>query len=237
MAPIVPLELQMQIVFTAWYMPLSSKERIAIMRSFPLVNSSWADILDSISSRDVFIPSSAFCDEFIRRLRFEPSLPVLQPRKSLMARLRSSFRKSPKPSFQRRPANDACRSITIQMVNDGMRLPMGGVLDDLLESLDAFSLAPNLRRLSIEYVDTAFDDIFDRVGLAALPEQVEHLDVRFSFSAAAPGSFTESSSKRQERRGFCKWAAPSVRRLSVLGVGEVTTKELLVCCPNAVIIE
>ncbi|KAK7014255.1 hypothetical protein R3P38DRAFT_2638601 [Favolaschia claudopus] len=236
MAPIVPLELQMQIVLTAWHMPLSSKERITIMQSFPLVNSSWADIFDCISSRDVYIPSSACCEDFIRRLRSSP--PILVPRKSLMTRLRRHFYPSTKVFFQRRPANDACRSITIQIVNDGMRLPMGGVLDDLLESLDAFSLAPSLRRLSIEYIDTAFDDdIFDRVGLAALPEQVEHLDVRFSFSSAAPGSFPESSTKRQERRRFCKWVAPSVRRLSVIGAGEVTIKELLVCCPNAVIIE
>ncbi|KAJ7330546.1 hypothetical protein DFH08DRAFT_967082 [Mycena albidolilacea] len=50
---------------------------------------------------------------------------------------------------------------------------MGGVLDSLLETLDAWSLAPNLRRLWIEYRDTGFDDIFDRAGLAAFPLQIK----------------------------------------------------------------
>jgi hypothetical protein len=77
---------------------------------------------------------------------------------------------------------------------------MGGVLDSLLETLDAWSLAPNLRRLSIEYVDTGFEDIFNRVGLAALPPQITHLDLRYSFSDAMPIWLVESLRRKQQRQ-------------------------------------
>lgn len=113
-----------------------------------------------------------------------------------------------------------------------MRLPMGGVLDSLLETLDAWSFAPNLRRLSIEYRDTGFENIFDRDGLTALPPQITHLDLRYVFSDAMPTWLVESLRGKQERRRCFVWKAPGITRLSVVGAGENTILDLLVACTN-----
>ncbi|KAJ7155884.1 hypothetical protein C8R46DRAFT_815347, partial [Mycena filopes] len=227
--PRLPVELLQQIINAAWNSPLSCAERITLMRSSPLVNSTWAELFDLASSRDVYIPSSAFSEHFIRRLRDQPTTTV------------------PTSSPARSP-NLACQSITIQLVNTDLhpdkngriRLPMGAVLDELLETLDARAfLAPNVRRLSIEYVDAGFDDVFQRVGLAALPPQITHLDLRYSFSPQMPTWLLASLREKQERQNLrtVGWDAPSVTHLSVAGAGESTVQDALAACPNTEVLE
>ncbi|KAJ7811236.1 hypothetical protein B0H14DRAFT_2523895 [Mycena olivaceomarginata] len=220
--PQLPVELITEVISTVWHMPLSRKERITLMQSSALLNSTWADIFDLVSSRDVYIPSAAFCEHFIQRLRIQPSA-IAPP--SVFRTLLNLLQGLAKPSLHPvRSANLACRG--------HMRLTMGGVLESLLETLDAGSLAPNLRRLSIEYLDTGFDDIFDRDALAALPLQISHLDVRYAFSVGMPTWLVESLRKKQERRRNFVWKAPGVTRLSVIGAGKNTIRDLLVTCSN-----
>ncbi|KAJ7147659.1 hypothetical protein C8R43DRAFT_1010338 [Mycena crocata] len=114
-----------------------------------------------------------------------------------------------------------------------MRLPMGAVLDELLENLDAHSLAPNIRCLSIEYLDAGFDDIFQRDGLAALPSQITHLELRYSFNNETPVWLVESLREKQQKRRNIGWVAQSVTNLLVSGAGESTIKDLTQTCPNA----
>ncbi|KAJ6471878.1 hypothetical protein C8R45DRAFT_1013459 [Mycena sanguinolenta] len=239
--PQLPVELVAEIISTAWHMPLSQNERITFMRSSTLVNSTWADVFNLVSSRDVYITSSAFCDHFVQHLRQRPA-PHTSPSSSLWGLFLRPFRGPTKQPVQpRRSANLACQSLTIQAANEDrvhpgkispMRLPMAGVLDMLLETLDAWTLAPNLRRLSIEYFDTGFEDIFSRVGLAALPPQITHLDVRYSFSERMPVWLVESLKRKQERRRHLMWKAPAITRLSIVGAGENTVRDLLAVCPN-----
>ncbi|KAJ7483457.1 hypothetical protein FB451DRAFT_1234673 [Mycena latifolia] len=233
----LPVELVERIISTAWHMPLSSDERITFMRSSVLVNSTWADIFDLVSSRDIYIPSSAFCDHFIQQLRApEPNATALPS--SFLSHFFRGFQKPSEPTIQARSANLACQSLTIQIANIAVhpdkhnrsRLPMGAVLDDLLETLDAHSLAPNLRRLSIEYLDAGFDDVFHRAGLAALPSQITHLEVRYSFSA--PVWLVEALRKKQETQRNIGWVLQSITDLSVIGAGENTVSDLLRACPN-----
>ncbi|KAF8211041.1 hypothetical protein K438DRAFT_1752771 [Mycena galopus ATCC 62051] len=241
--PQLPVELIAEIISTAWHMPLSQPERITLMRSSVLVNSTWADIFDLISSRDVYIPSAAFCDHFIHRLRRQPPAAATLSVFGRFVGLFSSPVKS--PVQMARSVNLLCQSLTIQITNDDvhpprsrpMRLPMGGVLDSLLETLDAWSLAPNMRRLSIEYVDTGFDDIFSRGGLAAIPLQTTHLDLRYSFSDAMPTWLVKSLKENQERQRHLRWKAEGIARLSVVGAGENTIRDLMVACPNVQILD
>ncbi|KAJ7663967.1 hypothetical protein DFH06DRAFT_920427, partial [Mycena polygramma] len=231
----LPVELIEQIINSAWHMPLSSSERITFMRSSALVNSTWADIFDLVSSRDVHVPSSSFCDHFIQRLRAQPPAAP-----SLLYRFLEQFRGPAKPFINGRSANLACQSLTIQIPSANnhpdatgrMRLPMGGVLDDLLEILDAHSLAPNLRRLSIEYMDAGFDDVFQRTGLAALPPQITHLELGFSFTDTMPLWLIESLRRKQEKQRYIGWIARSVTRLEVRGAGKNTVEDALRVCPN-----
>ncbi|KAJ7777108.1 hypothetical protein B0H16DRAFT_948303 [Mycena metata] len=244
--PRLPVELLQQIIDAAWNMPLSSNERIILMRASPLVNSAWAALFDIASSRDVYIPSAAFSDHFIRRLRREPTAVV--PPSSFLGGLLNRFRQPWKPAFApARSPNLACESITILLANPDVypdkngriRLPMGAVLDELLETLDARSLAPNLRRLSIEYVDAGFDDVFQRVGLAALPPQITHLELQYSFSPEMPSWLVDSLRRKQEKqtRRTVGWDAQSIRRLSVFGAGVNTIQDALDACPNTELLE
>ncbi|KAJ6580754.1 hypothetical protein B0H19DRAFT_1251054 [Mycena capillaripes] len=239
--PQLPVELLEAIISTAWHMPLLSNKRTTLMRSSALVNSTWADIFDLISSRDVYIPSAAFCDHFIQRLRDQP--PTVAPSPSIIGRFLARFRgRSNIPTTGKAPrsANLACQSITIQIANTDIhpnkngrvRLPMGAVLDDLLENLDVRSLAPNLRRLSIEYLDAGFEDIFQRAGLAALPTQITHFELRYSFSAQMPSWLIESLRKKQERQRHIGWIARSISHLSIIDAGQSTVEDALWACPN-----
>ncbi|KAJ7114048.1 hypothetical protein C8R44DRAFT_630402 [Mycena epipterygia] len=237
--PRLPVELMEQIILSAWHMPLSSDERITFMRSSMLVNSTWTDIFDLVSSRDVYIPSSAFCDHFIQRLQAQP--PTEAPSSSFLRNFLRRFQRPSKPLIEPRSANLACQSLTMQIANVGVhpdknglsRLPMGTVFDDLLETIDAWSLAPNLRRLNIEYRDAVFDDIFQRTGLAALPSQITHLEVCYSFSAATPAWLIDSVRENQERQRNIGWVSRSITKLSVIGAGENTIADMVRACPNA----
>ncbi|KAJ6581426.1 hypothetical protein B0H19DRAFT_506118 [Mycena capillaripes] len=83
----LPVELVEQILFLCWVMPLSIDERITLMTSAALINSTWRAIFLRVSSRDVHIPCPSFADHFLRILRPD-SLP-----------------------------NRLCRSLTIQIIN------------------------------------------------------------------------------------------------------------------------
>ncbi|KAJ7777133.1 hypothetical protein B0H16DRAFT_1228463, partial [Mycena metata] len=241
--PELPVELVHEIIATAWHMPLSPSERIILMRSSALVNSTWADTFDLIASRDVYIPSAAFSQHFIQRLRGTPAVAGVSS--SFISRLLARFCKTSKLAIVTRSANLACQSLTIQLLNVCVHpdkyarthLPMGAVLDELLETLDARSLAPNLRRLSIEYVDIGFDvgfeDIFRRDGLAALPAQVTHLDLRYSFSPSMPGWLTKSLRDKQERQRHVQWVLPSITHLTVAGAAKNTIHDMSRVCPHA----
>ncbi|KAJ7147678.1 hypothetical protein C8R43DRAFT_1129595 [Mycena crocata] len=233
--PRLPVELMENIISTAWHLPLSIEERITLMRSSMLVNSTWADVFDLISSRDVYIPSSAFCDHFLQRLR-APSHKAPAP--SFIGSILRRFRQP--STIIPRSTNLACQSITIQIPNvDGhpdkngrIHLPMGSVLDELLENVDARGLAPNLHRLSIEYLDVGFDDIFQRDGLAALPSQVTHLELHYSFNSAMPVWLVKSLREKQQKRRNIGWTAESITHLTVFGAGENTIRDALRACPN-----
>ncbi|KAK7031765.1 hypothetical protein R3P38DRAFT_2925636 [Favolaschia claudopus] len=242
--PQLPVELLMKIISTFWHMPLSATERIIFMRSSALVNSTWAEIYSFESSRDVYIPSAAFCDHFIERIRPPRATTTRTAAPSYAGSFMALFLPRPKQaasaSMHPRSSNLMCESITIQITNEDvhppkdrlMRMPMGGVLDTLLETVDAWSLVPNLQRLSVEYMNAGFDDIFARAGFAPLPEQITHLDVRYSFSDAMPIWLAESLHRKQAKRRRLRWRAVGISYLSISGAGENTVADLLAACPN-----
>lgn len=238
--PRLPVELLEEIISSAWNMPLSSSDRIMLMRSSALVNSTWADIYDLLSSRDVYIPSSAFADYFLQRLRAQPPAVTSVPPSSLLSRILCGFKKptTKGPKQTLRSANVACQNLHIQLANvtgadKHAHIPMGSVLDDLLEGLDAWSLTPNLRRLTVEYRDVGFDDVFRRISLASLPAQVTHLELLYSFSPGMLAWPLRSLQELKEAKQSIKWRLTTVTKVSVIGAGEKTVKNLTRACPNA----
>ncbi|KAJ7609155.1 hypothetical protein FB45DRAFT_945574 [Roridomyces roridus] len=166
--PQLPVELLTEIMATTWTMPLTPQERLTFMKASILVNSTWAAIYDHVSSRDAYIPSFAYCEHFLRptRRRRTPDaerddwlVPVPAP--SIFQRLTSLLWVKDAPEDQNNAIPDlACRSITIQVVgtrDGGSKLPpwTGWVLE-LLDALGE-TLAPNLGRLCVEYVNVAPD--------------------------------------------------------------------------------
>ncbi|KAJ7772634.1 hypothetical protein DFH07DRAFT_993441 [Mycena maculata] len=277
--PHLPVELITEIIETLWHMRLSSRERIAFLWASYLVNSTWADVFDLVSSRDVYIPSELYCDYFISRLRglpfptadedmrpsrpptflellLAPSVPGA-PAPSLLSRFlracqgtKAAPSQAPpaKASLRACSANLACQSLTFEIVNldvlpdrgghlhapVGPILPMGPVLEALLAKLKLRvpSLAPNLRRLCIEYIDTDFSDVFQRGIFSDLPAQITHLELRYAFSPATPDWIVEPLRAAPGRRRKMS-AAETVTALSVLGAGNGTVMDALRGCPNA----
>ncbi|KAJ7498158.1 hypothetical protein B0H11DRAFT_1998921 [Mycena galericulata] len=242
--PRLPVELLTEIITVAWHMPLSSEERITFMVSSPLVNSTWADIFDTISSRDVYIPRYSYSELFIRRLRKQP-ISTASSSSSFFRSLFPFFGQTPKEHRQALPPNLACQSITIQITNvnvhpdrhGAVRLPMRLALEEILDELDGRSFAPNLRCLTIEYVDAGFNDVFERDLLAALPSEVTHLELHYSFSEATPSWLVKALREKQEGHRHVGWTAESVTHLSVLGAGPNTIRDALRACPRTQVLE
>ncbi|KAJ7483385.1 hypothetical protein FB451DRAFT_1439342 [Mycena latifolia] len=187
--PRLPIEILEQILASAWHMPLSSTDRITLMRSSMLVNSTWADIFALISERDVYIPSSAFCDHFIQRLRAPaPNSPAASS--SFLSRFFRGFQDRRKP--QVRSANLACQSLRIEIVN----------------------------------VDV-HPDKHNRTRLAALPLQITHLELRYTFSPGMPPWLVKSLQEKQERQRSIGLMLRSITNLTVIGAGANTISDML----------
>ncbi|KAJ7098727.1 hypothetical protein B0H15DRAFT_821972 [Mycena belliarum] len=244
--PQFPVEVLEQIISTTWHMMLSPSQRIVFMRSSALVNSTWADIFDLISSRDVYVPSAAFCDHLILQLRaqqpFAHAAPPSSPPSSPLWRVLLGFKKPSKmPSLKRRIVNATCRSITFQLANvdvhpdrhERLRLPMAAALDELLENLDARPLAPNLRSFTLEYLDVGFDDLPQRMSLDALPEQVKHLCVQYSYSPGMPAVLLLALQMKQQSERKAAWTSQTIREVTLIGAGPDAASDMSRACPNA----
>ncbi|KAJ7065484.1 hypothetical protein C8F01DRAFT_747324 [Mycena amicta] len=237
----LPVELLQQILETLWHMPLTSRERTTLMTASALVGSTWADLFDRISSRDVYLTSPTLSEHFLEQVRAS-SQPKPKPQSpSILQRFFGLGRRAKSNRLAKRSPNLACRTLTLQITNPTVHprhkhvpdLPMGFVLDDILEHVDAYTLLPNLRTLAIEYIDAPFDDLFQRIGLAALPQHVAHLDVRWTYSSGMPTWLAGALREKQGQQRQFKWAAKSVERVSIWGAGENIVKDLRRICPNA----
>ncbi|KAJ7486341.1 hypothetical protein B0H11DRAFT_1913629 [Mycena galericulata] len=252
--PRFPVELLIEIITVVWHMSLSREERITFMLSSSLVNSTWADIFDTISLRDVYIPRYSYSEFFIRRMRKQSEPPISTAASSsffrslipLFKQTTKELRQAPCPELRQTPCpNLACRSITIQIANvnvhpdsDGrMWLPMRLALEEVMDQFIEPSFAPNLRRLTIEYVNAGFDDVFTHGILATLPSQVTHLELRYSFSEATPSWLVKALREKQVRHRHVRWIAESITHLSVLGAGPSTIKDALTACGNTQVLE
>ncbi|KNZ74632.1 hypothetical protein J132_06586 [Termitomyces sp. J132] len=152
-SPLLPPELLEKIILEAWILSLSNSDRIDLMTSFLLVNSTWKTLFTRISFKDVHIPSPSYLFKYMAALAgYPPHVLDGQP-----------------------PPNKTCESIAIRIPPaiankrndyDGYQEnPMGETLSNLLYYLDGIIDAPNLRTIRIEYEnmgDESRDFIFLR---------------------------------------------------------------------------
>ncbi|KAF7317611.1 hypothetical protein MKEN_00848500 [Mycena kentingensis (nom. inval.)] len=246
-SPTLPVELLEQIITLLWRSQLTSAERTTFMTSSTLVNSTWAEMVDRVATQDVVISSSAYADYFLEEIRATKRKHHAPRATGWAARLLRLVHPPPARAPKHNP-NIACRSLTIQLANPrrhpaperykhALHLPMGFVLDDLLEHVDAHapSLLPNLRTVAIEYVDAPFEDLFQRVGMAALPEQVERLEVRWTYSDGMPVFLVDVLRERQTGQRHFAWYLTRLKEVVVSGAGANVVEDLSRVCPNAII--
>ncbi|KAK0195039.1 hypothetical protein F5146DRAFT_269613 [Armillaria mellea] len=58
--PQLPPELVYIVISELWYSESSSEDRVALMKTCPLINSLWMDIFAQITSRDIFVPTGRY---------------------------------------------------------------------------------------------------------------------------------------------------------------------------------
>ncbi|KAF7309381.1 hypothetical protein MIND_00308900 [Mycena indigotica] len=240
MIPQLPTEILQHVLEALWQMPLTTQARTTLMTTLPLVNSTWADLFDMISTKNVYIMSPAIEEHFLHSVRASAQPSSKPSRRNRFCRLfrwpGKRMASNPPP---KRSANLACQTLTIQIANPAIHphlrphMPMTNIFDELLENIDAHSLLPNLHALSIEYVDAPFEDVFLRMGLAALPEHVSDLAVSWSYSDGMPPWLATALREKQKPQRTLRWASQSVQRVSVSGAGENVVKDLRRVCPNA----
>jgi len=222
-----PNEILEQIVLQAWSSPLAVDERISFMRSSLLVSKAWAVAFIRVSSRDVFVPCASYTDTFFRTLREESPIYDQHTRTLPNYLCRSiTFQVHNTPV-----GTDATTPHDVRLFSDDSRA--GQALAWSLYTIRSIGYLPNLRRVSIEYVNWGFDDISDHYRLVAFPDQVTELELKYTFTEGVPERFVDSLRSEYVRRECMHWQMPSVRRLVVVGAPDDMVRDLLSTCPNA----
>jgi hypothetical protein len=251
----VPVTVIEYIISNAWLSPLSTADRIILMTSSSLVNREWSNTFNVVSHRDIYVPSTSY---FIKKLH-----PILD------GRVKSQ------PDIRR-----ICRSISMTieyaaisciaaLPNVALTLPatvsipgcadeplMGHTFRALVSTLSEKDYAlPNLRTVSVEFVNIGLDDIFVNDRFFRFPAQVTDLEFTFTHSLLVPSSQIQKIRSNQIRHDFNNPTGvsarmdrtlhdgrvnpcfPSVRRLCILGGSEATIADTVSQCPTLVDLE
>ncbi|KAG6866576.1 hypothetical protein C0991_002061 [Blastosporella zonata] len=210
-----PTELLEKIIFYSWSSPLSNADRIALMASSSLVNTTWKALFHRISFRDAHIPSPAYLDLFIATLadRNSPLYPQAQ----------------------------SCQSITLKILpgaDKDEEPPMGKTLSTLLYFLE-FIDAPHLRTFHIEYENMSdFDDLLGCWRFLYFPIQITNLEISFSdMNTPTPGNAhvvrqTPALLPLDETEADFH-SLRHVKTLSLTGASDAFVEEMIACCPGA----
>lgn len=220
--PMLPVELLDQIITETWASPMSVEDRTTLLQTLPLVNSTVFSLFTYISWAHTHIVSSGYADRYLRILRGE-----------------SPLYKS--TQLVNNSANSRCRSLTFHLVdkkNDPSLVTATNYASSLSTTLyliSSLNYLPNMRRISIEYSDCIPGDIFEEYHLIPFPDQVTHLDMRYSFSQSIP-KFLERALREQEHP-CTGWTLLSVKELTVVGAGSGFIKTLAGACPGLEVLE
>ncbi|KAI0073266.1 hypothetical protein K474DRAFT_1666819 [Panus rudis PR-1116 ss-1] len=220
---LLPVEIIEKIVTETWLSPMSNGERTSLFVSLCLVNHTWLETFVRIFLKDVHILSPSFAERYIALFR-EKSRDETDE-----AYLLSGISAT---------ANRACRTITFRIEQDlanpsftaptrNSRLANNGhapadTISDLLHTISSLNYLPNLRHVTVEYVNGSFDDLFDHARLLSFPSQVTHLSL----------NYLHPKQKPSDRLSFPLWKMPNVRTLCLSGMPTAYVTALIATCPN-----
>ncbi|TFK51774.1 hypothetical protein OE88DRAFT_1658387 [Heliocybe sulcata] len=228
----LPAELYDTILRQLWLSKLSYEERIDLLISLPLVNKAWLSIFAPIAMTDAHIATPEYGLHYIQLLR---ETPFPEP-KGLWTMATAA-------------AASRCRSLTFHIRGDSTLFPvqlyratntMGDTLVSTLYTVAGLGFLPNLRRLSIEYSNWGFDDLFDHYRMIAFPKQITHLDLNYSYNENDPNvprSLKEYLHGSYVRHRCAKCELSSIRSVSLSGVPIEFVRDILGVCPNTETLE
>jgi hypothetical protein len=219
--PQLPIELIEYIISETWVSPLSAKDRGTLISSSPLVNKTWAAAFANVSLRDVHIPNISYAQQYLRILRNE-NLVYAEGSQILPDVLCTSL------TFTLDTHASALGQHPLFIKPFGEQDRLGTMLSNTLYAIYSLSYLPNLRRVSIEYTNWGYNDLFDNFRLSAFPSQVTELEIRFSDRRGI-----KSTSQQYHRQpGRVPWSLPSVTHLLTRGASEEFTADMVAACPN-----
>lgn len=222
--PWLPVELIERIIFETWMLPLTAHDRSTFITSSNYVCKTWWEAFVKISSRDVHIPNASYSEYFFRILC---DANPLYPRGG-----KSS------PHNCCRSLNftiDSCSSPTnsiygeFLLFGDRNLQKMGLALAQTLQGVQELSFLPNLRHVTIEYVDCGFEDIFNNWRLASFPPQVTDLEVKFTYSERTTTRMFKRMCERYRRNRNAQWGL-LIRHLSIMGACEEFVGDMVGTC-------
>ncbi|KAJ3477223.1 hypothetical protein NLI96_g10615 [Meripilus lineatus] len=236
--PSLPVELVIEIIQQAWGSPLTNKDRMHLFCSFCLVSRTWLSIFIRIALADVHITSPTFVSHYFYLLR-ERGLGDERDNDYQLVNAGATI-------------NRLCRSITFRIEEkslktlwltskpgwtnpDGSHEPAVAVRNFLSHLDDVGPTLPNLRKITLEYVDCSwgFDDLFEISRLYSFPSQIDHLEVKFTGIATPSKLFLFHYPQYHQALTLSYNASQShIRRLSLSRAPTVVILALVEMCPE-----
>lgn len=226
----LPVELYDDILRELWASRLTPAERTELLVTLPLVHRSWLSVFAQVAMTDVHISNPQYARHYLRLLPGSPITGLDEPR-SLWTAATSA-------------ESSRCRSLSFYIQGDSTLFPvqlyrvtnaMGDTLSNTLYVIDTLGYLPNLRKLSIEYTNWGFDDLFDHYRLCAFPSQITQLSLKYSYNESIPtlpASLKEYLCATYVRHRCTKCSLPGIRNLSLDGVPIEFVADILGICPN-----
>jgi hypothetical protein len=224
----LPNELIDKIILEAWILPLTTEDRITLMTASTLVNKTWSHMFACISFKDVHIPCPSYLPSYFGIIRKTNFYSKTQSPEELACRsIHLTVENTPI-----HPRASPIESIRSPIERTAADMPMGRILAQLVWTLGTSPGGfPNLRTLSVDFINMDFDDIFANHRFFQFPHQVTDLELRFSFSPQTPPWLLHALRTNQARRSHrVHTYLPSVRRLMVLGGSEAFVADVVQTC-------
>jgi hypothetical protein len=226
--PILPVELNYQILEETWRLSLSRTERRDLLVTLPLVCTSFRCIASRLFLQDAHVVSPAYATHFLSLLLQRRDRPADSDPNA----------NGPSSTVDPRHSNSCCcRSITFHIYDptsspDLLHLnipssnPTTHALETTLRALsrDA-SLAPALRHIALYYTNSSFTHELSHARLAHLPPPVRALELHF----ATPALFSPHLRHIYPRHHALPM--PGVRSLRISGTCPAFVADVARACP------
>ncbi|RDB23950.1 hypothetical protein Hypma_009163 [Hypsizygus marmoreus] len=220
--PCLPVELVEIIISDTWFLPLSKDERITFMTSALLVNKAWQTLFFRLSFTHTHIPCASYLDKYLAMLCGVSPL-FSEEIKSL--------------------PNSLCQSITLTIDHSPLEHQTEithfspQLISNLFYFINALEHVPNLRTLSIAYLNNTFDGTLETFYFNPLPKWITNLELSFEFPDSPPSLVEALRSRHKRIPGCVPWSLPSIRRLSIFGGTESLIADMVSICPEMEILQ